>query len=126
VTKQQIRWVIVCAAVVLGILLFIVAKWLVLVLLGGLVLGWIVFATESAKEQSAPAHPSVPVYHPPVQPAAAEQPASYAQGYQAQLPLKSAAVASFPFTSPSSAEPQPHEARPGERYEDPLVQYPDT
>jgi hypothetical protein len=127
VTKQTRLIVIAVAAVALGIFFFIVAKWLLLVLLGGLVLGWIVFATESAKAQTAPAHPPVPVYTPPVQPAAAvpPEPASYAQGYQAQSSQKSA-IPGFPF-GPNNPEPQPHEARPGEmqQYEEPLTMYPE-
>jgi hypothetical protein len=121
-TKQQTRMLITCATVVIvGILLFIVAKWLLALLFIGLVIGGAVFATESAKAQTTPTRPPTPVYHPPVQSAAAERLASYAKGYQAQSP-SSAPAANFPFTPTS--EPQPHEARPGERYEDPLVQYP--
>lgn len=122
---KQTRWVvIVVAAVALGIFFFIVAKWLIFVLVGGSIVGWVVFATESAKAQTTPARPPTPVYHPPVQAATAEQPAPYAQGYQALSPQKSV-TPGFPF-GPANAEPQPHEVRPGERYEDPLIQYPEA
>lgn len=125
---KQTRWIVIAiAAAVVGIFFFIVAKWLLLILVGALIFGWIIFATESAKAQTAPVRPPTPVYTPPVQPATAEQPAPYAQGYQAQAP-SSAPGASFPFTPPSTssgAEPQPHQDRPGQVYEDPLVQYPE-
>ena len=129
-TKQTRLIVIAVAAMSLGIFFFIVAKWLLLVLLGGFVLGWIVFATESAKAQTAPARSPVPVYTPPVQPAAADplEPASYAQGYQAQSSQKSA-IPGFPFGPMDNAGSQPHEARPGEiqqQYEEPLTMYPDA
>ncbi len=127
-TRQTRLIVIAIAAVVVGIFFFIVAKWLLLILVGALVFGWIIFATESAKAQTEPARPPVPVYIPPVQPAVAEpsEPASYAQGYQAQ-PLQKSAIPGFPF-GPNNPEPQPHEARPGEsqQYEEPLTQYPEA
>ena len=123
---KQTRWIVIAVvAVTLGIFLFIVAKWLLFVLVLGFIVGGIVFATEAAKEQMTPARPPTPVYHPPVQSAAKPpEPASYAQGYQAQQPKS--AVPGFPF-GPNNPEPQPHEARPGEmqQYEEPLTMYPE-
>lgn len=125
---KQTRLIVIAIAAVVGIFFFIVAKWLLLILVGAIIFGWIIFATESAKAQTAPDRPPVPVYIPPVQPVAAapSEPAPYAQGYQAR-PSQKSATPGFPFGPANTAEPQPHEARPGEiqQYEEPLTMYPE-
>lgn len=124
--EKQKRWLIYGGIVLLVLILaLIISPWilfpaLIVALIGGALIWGVMSAEASRTTQVAePPRPPVPVYRPPV-----EQQSPYAQGYQAQTSAPS--TASWPFTSPPSAEePQPHEARPGEVYENPLVQYPE-
>jgi hypothetical protein len=123
VTSQHIqRLILVGTVLLLSLLFFFISKWILLpALLVGLILGAVVFAGEATKAKTT----SLPVSQPPAEP---EQPptaqTSYTQGYRAQ-PSSAHSSASFPFT-PTSAEPQPHQDRPGDAiYEHPLVQYPE-
>jgi len=76
-------------------------------------------AMGSANAKTPHVHVPTPVYQPPAQ---AAHP-SYEQGYQTQS--SSANTPGWPLT-PTSAEPQPHAARPGGPvYEEPLIQYPE-
>ena len=126
VNEKQKRWLISGGIVLLVLILAaiispgILFPALLIAFLGGLIV-WGTMAAEAARSNQATTtqRPPIPVYRPP-----AEQQPTYAQGYQAQA--SASQTASWPFTPPASAaEPQPHEARPGERYEDPLVQYPE-
>ena len=121
---ERLRWFLLAGFVLLLIILSNWIPWPALITL--LVLGTIIFGgvigqiLQIVKAKTTP----VVVYQPPehlVTPV--EQPTPYTQGYQAQ-PVQANSMANFPFT-PTGAEPQPKQDRPGQVYEDPLVQYPE-
>jgi hypothetical protein len=123
---QPLWWILFGGAVLFVIILSQGIPWYALIML--LILGMMVFGgvigqiLQAVKARTT----TPPVYQPPEHPAASAKqpsPTPYTQGYQAQ-PLSANAPGRSPFV-PANAEPQPHQDRLGEVYEQPMVQYPE-